>query len=372
MSDDGTSTRAAFTRMPELDAAWRERSAGERLAAVRGAAPRLRARLVASGRAAFVDTFDLVTLPYPASFAFGGAAATPLPFIMMTNRMQLVQFVDAAGETKTLLFNPTDVERSAETPFFRRLQDQMGQFVSSRVKKMLEKPTTVDYVKSAGLSPDDVDYVAFDHLHTQDLRRILGTRDEAAQFPRAKLVVWRPELDILRALHPLQRPWFLEDAIAGVAEDRFLVLDDGDWLLGAGVALVRTPGHTVGNWSLALSTDTGVWVVSENGVACDNYAPEASRIAGVRRHARRWGVEVVLNSNTLEGRNEQYTSMVLEKTLADPCRDDARFCQHFSSSELTATPFTPGLSPTYAHRRIRSGALARRAPAARAAAEARA
>jgi hypothetical protein len=177
-----------------------------------------------------------------------------------------------------------------------------------------------------------------------------------AVFPNARLLVWRPELDILRALHPLQRPWYIADAVRRVPAERILPCD-GDVLLGKGVALVRTPGHTVGNWSLALSTDNGVWTVSENGVAADSYSPAASRIPGLRRHAEREGLEVVLNSNTLEGRNEQYTSMVLERSIATPCRDAPEFVQHLPSSELTATPFTPGLSPTYRHGGIESGEI---------------
>ena len=77
---------------------------------------------------------------------------------------------------------------------------------------------------------------------------------------------------------------------------------------------MRTPGHTAGNWSLVVHTDGGMWTVSENGVACDCYSPEQSRIPGLRRHALRDNVEVILNANTLDGRNEQYTSMVLAES----------------------------------------------------------
>src|SRR5262249_49954241 len=141
-----------------------------------------------------------------------------------------------------------------------------------------------------------------------------------------------------------------------------IVACDGDLLLGKGVALVRTPGHTVGNWSLLLSTDTGVWSVSENGIAADAWAPKASRIPGLRRYAEREGVEVILNANTLEGRNEQYTSMVLEKALVDKSREAPDFYQCFPSSELTATPLTPGLSPTHRFRGIVSGEVRRHSP----------
>ena len=146
----------------------------------------------------------------------------------------------------------------------------------------------------------------------------------------------------------------MADGLRGVPADRVIACE-GDLLLGKGVALVRTPGHTVGNWSLVLHTDNGVWAVSENGVACDSYAPEHSRIPGLRRYALREGVDVILNSNTLEGRNEQYTSMILEKALVDRSRDAPDFFQHCSSSELTASPLTPGLSPTHRFGGIVSG-----------------
>jgi len=348
-----------LVRLTELDEAWRAASAGERLAEVRKSAPRLRERIQESGHAACVRTFPLSALPYPTSFGFGGAARSPLPYLIMTNRTNLVQFETMDGEKKTLLFNPTDVERSANTPFFADLRRGMGEGISRWVMAKLKRPSIPEHLASVGVSPASIDYIAFDHLHTQDLRALLGSSDEGglhAVLPRARLLIWKLELDILRGLHPLQRPWFLPDALRGVAEDRILPVD-GDFLLGHGVALVRTPGHTVGNWSLVLNTESGVWAVSENGISCDSYAPEASRIPGVERYARRQHVEVILNSNTLEGRNEQYTSMVLERLLVDRSRKNPAFYQHQASSELTATPFTPGLSPTFHHGGIESGAL---------------
>jgi hypothetical protein len=80
-------------------------------------------------------------------------------------------------------------------------------------------------------------------------------------------------------------------------------------------------------------------------------APERSDIAGVAKSAAETGVEVVLNANTPEESLEQYTSMVLEKTLADEVPDGSGWRQHFSSSELMA----PGLRPSYAHKAITHG-----------------
>jgi len=353
--------------LTELDEAWRAASAGARFEAIRAAAPRLRERIAQSGVTRCVRTFDNSAAPYPTRFAFGGAASLPLPYIVFMNRMNVVEFEIDGGDTKTLLFNPTDAERSAETPFFANMRKRMGDFVSTRVATALKKPKPVERLAALGLRPEDVDYIAFDHMHTQDVRAMLGTSGDGAaaglhaEFPNAKLLIWRPELDIFHALHPLQEYWYVRDGVRGVPTDRFIVCDR-DLLLGKGVALVRTPGHTVGNWSLVLHTDSGIWAISENGICCDNYAPEASRIPGLRRYAREHGVEAVLNSNTLEGRNEQYTSMMLEKALVDRCRDNADFYQHFSSSELIPTPIAPGLSPTYRHGGITSGEpVARRA-----------
>jgi glyoxylase-like metal-dependent hydrolase (beta-lactamase superfamily II) len=352
------------TRLHELDDVWRAPSAGERLARARTLAPRFRERLLGSGRVAGVRTFDVAMLPYPTAFAFAGAALSPVPYVAMMNRVNVVQFEDGERRLRTLLFNPTDAPRSAATPFFAELRARMGGALGERFAASLMRPAPVERLAALGLRPEDVDYIAFDHMHTQDVRGLLGTTPSreaeglAAVFPRARLLIWQPELDIFRAVHPLQRPWYIPEAVRHVPPDR-LVPCDGDVLLGKGVALVRTPGHTVGNWSLALSTDNGVWTVSENGVAADAYAPEASSIPGLRKYARREGVEVVLNANTLEGRNEQYTSMVLEKSIADRCRDNPDFCQHLPSSELTATPFTPGLGPTYRHGGIESGEIRR-------------
>src|SRR5437667_9310903 len=101
------------TPLDEMDAAWREASAGARLEAVRRAAPRLRARVLASGQAACVRTFPTASFPYPTRFGLGGVARSPLPYTLLTNRVNVVQFETDRGDIKTLLFNPTDYERAA-------------------------------------------------------------------------------------------------------------------------------------------------------------------------------------------------------------------------------------------------------------------
>jgi hypothetical protein len=335
-----------FTRLTELDEAWRISPAGVRLEAIRKSALALRDHIGAAGRVKQVRTGDLITLPYPASFGLGSAARSLLPYLMITNRMMVLTLQTSDGP-KRLVVNPSDHERDAYTPFFKRLADKMPDFVNNLVaRRHSEVPRRLDEL---GLRGDQVDYITYDHLHTQDLRRVM-----LEWCPRAKLIVQREEIAIYERLHPLQNDWYIADAVRGIPTDRFIVLD-GDYLLGEGVALVRTPGHTLGNHSIVFNTDRGIWAVSENGVAPDNYVPERSDISGLAAHARATGVEVILNANTREHSLDQYTSMILEKTLVDPCSDGSGFVQVFNSSELTAHALLPGLAPSYAHRAITVG-----------------
>lgn len=329
-----------FETLTEMDEAWKVTPAGTRLEAVRKAARKLKERLHKSAKARSVRTFDLVTLPYPAKYGLGDAASSLLPFVMITNRMQIVN----AGE-KRILVNPSDHVRDEETPFFKRLSERYGDFLSHKVmsKRHAEVP---DRLREAGIRGEQIDFITFDHLHTQDLRRLM-----LEWCPNAKLLVQKEELAIYERLHPLQNDWYIADALRGIPGDRIIALDR-DILVGDGMALVRTPGHSLGNHTIVLHTDRGLWTVSENGISVDNYLPEKSDIGGLRAHARSRGVEVILNGNTREHSLNQYTSMILEKELADPCDG---WIQHFPSSELTASALLPGLAATYCHREITHG-----------------
>ena len=346
--------------LPELDAAWAVRGSGARLEAVRRAGRRLRDRILATGPARYVRTADLATFPYPTRYGLQGVAASPLPYLFMRNRLQLVQ-TDSPGGPITILVNPTDAERSAKAPYFARLEERYGKLATKLLSKF--HVTIADALASFGVRPEEVDYVTFDHLHVQDVRGLLAPgADGRAFLPNAKLLAQRSELDTFGALHPMQVEWYIPECLTGVPADRIVALD-GDYLVGSGFAMVRTPGHTIGNHSLVVVTDRGAWTISENGISVDAYAPGTSRIRGVASHARDQGVEVILNANTREGSLDQYTSMVLEKTLADPVPDRPELPQHFSSSELVGHPLAPGLSPTYTHGAITHGSVATRSAA---------
>lgn len=351
-----------FTRLTEMDDAWATSAPGARLDAIRRQGLRLRERIGASGTAVAVRTYPIVTFPYPTAYGLGGAAKSRLPFVMMRNRMHIVQ-LEQQGRLVNILVNPSDPERALAAPFFATQLDRYGDFIGRRV--MSKRHGSVELaLRDAGLAPEEVHYITFDHLHVQDLRGWLGTEEPEDGFesptrallPRAKLLAQRAELETMARPHPLQRFWYVADGLASIPADKIVALD-GDYLLGGGMALVRTPGHTRGNHSIVLGTDSGLWTISENGIAVDCYAPEHSRIAGLAQHARTAGVEVILNGNTRENTLDQYTSMVLEKTLADPCPDQPQLPQHFPSSELVKSRLAPGLAPTFSQRRITHGAL---------------
>lgn len=335
-----------------LSAARAEAWPAERLRRLRTAAIDTREALIAQGPVLACTTVKLVTFPYPTVFAFAGGALSPAPFVMMTNQMQVVQF-EHDGRRRTLLFNPTDYVRSKAATFYARLSERYGAFLSEKVIPTYFG-TVTEHLATLGLTPNDVDYLAFDHLHVQDLRGWLG--GDQPTFPRAKLLVPRAEWETTRDLHPMNSVWYVPNGLAGIPSEKVVLLD-GDVQLGRGVALVSTPGHTLGNMSLMLVTPQGPFLVSENGVSAESYTPEHSAIPGVRTYAERMSYEVVLNGNTREGSLDQYSSMVVEKLLAGPANDDPRFVAFCPSSELTASIFAPGLGPTYTYRPADVGTL---------------
>ena len=350
-----------FEPLSELDAAWGVRGHGRRLRAITEGAHALRARFAAMGTVVSARSLPVTTLLYPTTYAFWSAALSPAPFVPLTHRALLVQF-RTTGALKTLLFNPTDVARARATPYFARLIERFGETATRWIAKSYD-PLEVQLAR-LGVSPNDIDYMAFDHFHTQDLRGLLGTADGRLhpRFPNATLLAPQIEWDEWDALHPLQRAWYVADGKTGVRTER-VALIDRDVTLGDGLMLLRTPGHTVGNQTLFFKTDRGVWGCSENGTCADNWSPLASRVAGVAAAARLGSLEVLINANTPESGADQYTSMTLEKLLVDPVPHAPDFVQMFPSSEVTPGVLAPGLSPTYLHHHLEHGTLARTIPA---------
>ncbi len=318
----------------------------DRLRAVRLAAERLREELLSAPPVPYFRSMRLRRVPYPTRYGLRDACSAPTPFIHITNRLFLVQ-LPFRGETRTLLYSPSDIAANAQTPFFKRMLSSMGP-LGGPMEPLLSPTygTVEERLAEVGLAPEKVDYISYDHLHTQDVRRWLGAGGDRGYFPNARLLVMRAEWESAHGLLPTQADWYCPHGLDGVDPSRVVLLD-GDTLLGDSVAIIRTPGHTEGNHSFVTRTREGLMVTSENGIGPDAYAPSKSRIPGVARDARAAGAEVVLNGNTLEDSVDQYISMVAEKTIAGPSVQNPDFPNVVCSSELEGYWAFPGVKPTF-------------------------
>ncbi|HEX8074580.1 MAG TPA: hypothetical protein VF545_06320 [Thermoleophilaceae bacterium] len=340
-----------FHEFDRVSEAWPR---GERPQAIRDAAQAFRARFKEQGQIRAVRTVDLVAAGYPTLFAFGGAARGINPFISILNRLVVVQFEDFEGELKTLAWEPTVPEGSQEAPFYEQQMERYGKLAERLFATYYN--TVHEALALCGLVPDDVDYIAFDHLHVQDVRILMGTEGKPGFFPNAKHLAQRTEVDTFRSTHPMQWAWYVPGGMDGIPEENMVLLD-GDVELGPGLAFLHTPGHTDGNMSLCVNTPDGVWVSSENGVAADNWHPHLSKIPGVRKWAEFFGREVVLNSNTLEDSIDQYDSMLKEREVADKNRQDARYRNVFPSSELAGFKRQWPIKPSFVYGGINYGRI---------------
>ncbi len=345
-----------ISRISHFDKARDSSFPQTRLAEVKKAALKLREEMLTGKQADYYRTVSLIRVPYPTKYGLLNATSVPTPLMHILNRLFVVRFNTKDG-LKTLLFSPSDIEGNRETPFFKNLSEKAGSFSDVVDKFLAPVMSTVEQALDAvGLKPEDIDYISYDHLHTQDLRKWLGSGNRPGYFPNAKLLVMKQEWCSTQSLLPPQAYWYCPNGINGIPDDRVIMLDSSV-MLGDGVALVQTPGHTEGNHSLVVNTPDGLLVSSENGVSADNYSPLYSKIPGVRQYAQQTGMEVILNGNTLEGGLDQYVSMVLEKTLAGPAKQNPEFFNVVPSSEMTAYWGFPGLKPTFSFGEIVHGKI---------------
>jgi glyoxylase-like metal-dependent hydrolase (beta-lactamase superfamily II) len=342
-------------KLHDMDEPWSTAGTGPRQRVVERAGRAFGDALRSEPKVISVRTLPTSPAPYPIRFAFNGAvpALAPGAMLVIQNRSLLVQVRTEDG-VKNVLFNPTDGPANQATPFYSRL---LASVPKPLLRPFLPPPNRcAEHLAALGLSCADIDVIAFDHFHTQDLRPLLGTDGVAARFPNALLLAPRVEWDDWDDLPMMQRAWFVPDGKRGVPENR-VVLTDADLRLGEGLVLLRTKGHTGGNQTLFVHADGGVFGSSENGTASDNWSPHHSRIPGLRRAAKQLDLEVVLNANTPELAAEQYTSMLLERSVVDRVPGKSEFFQMFPSSEVTVSALAPYIRPTHSFFEMTSGTV---------------
>ena len=296
----------------------------------------------------FFRSVDLVSLPYSTRSAFGGAANLITPYLYLKNRLFIIQIETPSG-LKTLLFSPSDLEANRNTPYFQTMIKALGRAGRWCLPIIAPVHNSVESaLNECGIKPEDVDFISYDHLHTQDLRKWLGSYQQPAYFPNAKLLVMHQEWEAAKDLLPLQKRWYCPDGLDGIEADKIIPLHSSV-MLGNSAALIHTPGLTLGCHSLMINTDAGICVISANGIAADSYSPEHSTIYGIHEFHQKTGMEVIPNGKTQEASLDQYISMMLEKTLADAHPEDPRFYNIIPSSELVSRrhPFSQAPSISF-------------------------
>lgn len=317
----------------------------ERVDNVREAAKDFRRDLLSQSKVTYYRSFELVRVPYPTKFGYLNAYGSVSSLMHLCNRLFIIQFKTSEG-IKTLLASPSDWENQRETPFFKRLSDSMGPLAGVGEALVFNKLRTVpECLAEIGMKPEQVDYITYDHLHTQNVTRWLGANGQKAILPNAKLLITREEWESTKSLIPWHNQWYCPGGIAGVDESKVIFFED-DIFLGEGLALMRTKGHTEGNHSIVASTDDGIFVTSENGISLDAYAPHLSKVPGVAAYAKYTGAEVIINGNTQEYVIDQYISMVQEKEVAGPSKRFAGYPNIAPSSESNGYWLFPRTAPT--------------------------
>ena len=332
----------------------------ERPAAISTAAGELRDRLRGEKTVRAVRTVDLLTVRYPAHLALGGGGRIARKLVSLVGRLVVARFEAFSGEMRTLAWVPAQAESPAPSRFPTRPGGRYG-VGPARIVAPRQLYSVSAALARCGLRTSDIDFVAFGDLRGQDVRSFAGTirspldAQEAREplFPNALALIQRLELEMVGAQHPIQERWYVPGLLDDVGESRIVALD-GDVELGAGVAIIATPGRTAGHQSLVLYGPIGIWVVSGNGVASDCWQPLLSKIPGVRRGAEADGRHAVLDT-AAENAMDLHDSMVKEKSLADVSRVDPRWQTILPERELLDAWRQWPLVPTFTHRGVGSG-----------------
>ena len=270
ISSDEVLEKEGITRIPGFQEAWAQTSPRQRLEQVRKVGAVTRQKLLDDDRVLFYRSVDLIRAPYPTKYGLSNAFTGISPFMHILNRLFIVQF-KSQGQVKTLLFSPSNLEAGAKTPYFWRLANSVGPF--NGLLKAFIAPTlnTVEQaLQKVGIAPEQVDYISYDHLHTQDIRQWLGVDGKPGYFKNAKLLVMAQEWESANGLIPPQIDWYAPDGMKGVDPAKIITLDSSV-KLGDGISLVHTPGHTEGNHSLVANTPEGLMVTSETRSRTETY-----------------------------------------------------------------------------------------------------
>ena len=113
-----------------------------------------------------------------------------------------------------------------------------------------------------GIGPDDIDLVILTHLHFD---HVAG----AHQFPKARLLIQRDELEFAKNPHPAAASAYSREFFEGL---NFEVIS-GDTRICEEVSTLSTPGHSPGGQSVSIKTAQGTAIIASLCTIWENFKP---------------------------------------------------------------------------------------------------
>jgi len=151
-----------------------------------------------------------------------------------------------------------------------------------------------------GLKPDDIDVIIHTHLHNDHC-------ENDDKCPNAEIYVHEKELLRIHNPHPLDFR-YMEDYIADAEQNGRINAVARDMEILPGINVIHTPAHTEGGMSIAITTASGLAVITGFCCIMDNFNPPPE-IRGMEME--------VIPPGTHVNVYEAYDIMLRVKTLGD-------------------------------------------------------
>ncbi len=119
-----------------------------------------------------------------------------------------------------------------------------------------EPPVMPTVMQEAGVSPNDIDVVAFSHLHFDHTGWNTWDNDgtPVPQFPNARHVIQQAEWDYWTSSDELKEGAQYDNVLSPIVDAGLVDFVEGEHALTDEVVTVPTPGHTPGHVSFAVSS----------------------------------------------------------------------------------------------------------------------
>lgn len=222
----------------------------------------------------------------------GNCIIHPIPLAEMTLDKSLYTYRIDFGKPHNLIIYAWYIEGPSETILVDSgipVEYFLQRGIPSRRIQPLEAG-----LSQLGLGVEDIDLVIQTHLHHDHVA-------EAHKLPKARFLVQRKELEFAENPHPVVAALY-----GKFFEGLNFEVIDGDKEVCDGVAVLETPGHTVGSQSVAVKTTQGTAIISGLCTIQQNFEPPET-ISNMRV------IPPGLNINILDA----YDSLCRIKDIAD-------------------------------------------------------